>query len=240
MKFVYAETLAEGLLVIGLLIYGTRQIRMANAATPSVRAADARFLALGDSYTIGERVGDYERWPVQLAARLRDAGVKVTDPEIIATTGWTTDELKAGIAAREPKGPYDLVTLLIGVNNQFRGRDAGEYRTHLRRLLGRAVHFAGRHAARVLVVSIPDWGVTAFAEGRDRARIAREIDAFNAIAREEAAHSGAQWADITPISRRLGAKPEALAADGLHPSALAYTEWLAVITPAAAAMLAPR
>lgn len=228
--------------VVLLLLLGAGLALSPGDSRAAARAMRSRmrYLALGDSYTVGEAVSEDSCWPRQLAAALRARGIALQDPKIIARTGWTTDELDAAIDAAHPRGRYAFVTLLIGVNNQFRGRDAGEYRTHLRRLLGRAVHFAGRHAARVLVVSIPDWGVTAFAEGRDRARIAREIDAFNAIAREEAAHSGAQWADITPISRRLGAKPEALAADGLHPSALAYTEWLAVITPAAAAMLAPR
>lgn len=238
MKFVYAEALAEGLLVIGLLIYGTRQIRMANAATPSVRAADARFLALGDSYTIGERVGDYERWPVQLAARLRDAGVKVTDPEIIATTGWTTDELKAGIAAREPKGPYDLVTLLIGVNNQYRGRASAEYRSEFKGLLAQAIGFAGGEAARVVVVSIPDWGVTPFAAGKDHAAVGAAIDVFNAIGREEATAAGAGFVDITPTSRERHDAWEA--GDGLHPSGAQYTAWTRLILPAAQRALSRR
>lgn len=197
-----------------------------------------RYLALGDSYTIGEAVPEASRWPRQLAAALRGKGIELEDPQIIARTGWTTDELDAAIGAAPPHGSYAFVTLLIGVNNQYRGRDRGEYRAQFRHLLGRAVHFAGDQAAHVLVVSIPDWGATAFAAGRDRDRIAREIDAFNAIAREETAQAGARFADITPVSRALGASPDALAADGLHPSALAYTAWLSVITPAATAILA--
>jgi lysophospholipase L1-like esterase len=197
-----------------------------------------RYLALGDSYTIGEAVPDASRWPRQLAAALREKGIALQDPLIIARTGWTTDELDAAIDAAHPHGPYAFVTLLIGVNNQYRGRDRAEYRTQFRHLLGRAIRFAGDHAAHVLVVSIPDWGVTAFAEGRDRTGIAHEIDAFNAIALEETAQAGARFADITPVSRALGASPDALAADGLHPSAQAYTAWLSVITPAAMAILA--
>lgn len=238
MKFVSAEALAEGLLVIGLLIYGTRQIRMANAATPSARAADARFLALGDSYTIGEQVSASERWPVQLAARLRDAGVKVTDPEIIATTGWTTDELKAGIAARDPKGPYELVTLLIGVNNQYRGRSSAEYQGEFKGLLAQAIGFAGGAAARVVVVSIPDWGVTPFAAGKGHASIGTAIDAFNAIAKAEATAAGAAFVDITPTSRERHDAWEA--ADGLHPSGAQYTAWTRLILPAAQRALAHR
>lgn len=201
-------------------------------------ADSARYLALGDSYTIGEQVAASGRWPVQLAGLLRAAGAGVADPEIIATTGWTTDELAAGIAARAPTGPYALVSLLIGVNNQYRGRSAEQYRAEFRVLLSQAVGFAGGDARRVLVVSIPDWGVTRFAEGRDRAKIAREIDEFNAIGREESARAGAAWIDITPVSREP--HDDWLAGDGLHPSASQYAAWAQRILPAARRALARR
>lgn len=178
-----------------------------------------RYLALGDSYTIGESVAEAERFPAQLARRLGYA-----EPQVIARTGWTTDELNAAIDEADPKGPFDLVTLLIGVNNQYRGRSADEYRTQFTALLQRAIGFAGGEPRRVVVVSIPDWGVTPFAEGRDRARIAAEIDQFNAINREEAARAGTKWVDITPISR--GTDPALVAADGLHPSGKQYEEWM--------------
>jgi undecaprenyl-diphosphatase len=187
---------------------------------------DARYLALGDSYTIGESVPASERFPMQLA---RELGID--EPHIIAKTGWTTDELSVAIDAANPQGPFDLVTLLIGVNNQYRGRSADEYRTQFAALLGRAVGFAGGDANKVIVVSIPDWGVTPFAEGRDRAKIAREIDQFNAINREEAARAGAKWVDITPISR--GSDPALVASDGLHPSGKQYAEWVNAIAPLA-------
>src|SRR6267378_4763448 len=131
-----------------------------------------RYLALGDSYTIGERVEPGERWPAQLASLLRHEGLAALEPEIIARTGWTTDELMADIERAAPEGRFDLVSLLIGVNDQYRGRDAEEYRGPFRTLLERAVAFAGGEAGRVVVVSIPDWGATPFARGRDRARIA--------------------------------------------------------------------
>jgi lysophospholipase L1-like esterase len=187
-----------------------------------------RYLALGDSYTIGESVDASERFPVQLARTLN-----LGDPVIIAKTGWTTDELNAAIDAANPQGPFDLVTLLIGVNNQYRGRPADEYRTQFAALLQRAIGFAGGHASKVIVVSIPDWGVTPFAEGRDRAKIAREIDLFNAINREEAQRAGAKWVDITPISRR--SDPALVAADGLHPSGKQYAEWTAAVSAAVSA-----
>ena len=180
-----------------------------------------RFLALGDSYTIGEGVAERERWPGVLAARLAFA-----PPQIIAKTGWTTDELNAAIDDAAPRGPFDLVSLLIGVNNQYRGRDAGEYRREFVALLRRAIGFAGGDPSRVLVVSIPDWGVTAFAAGRDRDQIAAEIDRYNAINRDEAARAGARYADITGITREFS---EELAGDGLHPSAAMYRRWVEAI-----------
>src|SRR5688572_4092780 len=137
-----------------------------------------RFLAVGDSYTIGEAVAPADRWPEQLAALLRARGIDVDEIEIVATTGWTTDELDAGIDRAGPRGSFDLVSLLIGVNNQYRGLPLDEYRDQFRRLLDRAIDFVGGERSRVLVLSIPDWGVTPFAAGRERARIADEIDAF--------------------------------------------------------------
>jgi lysophospholipase L1-like esterase len=198
-----------------------------------------RFLALGDSYTIGEGVPPEERWPHQLAARLRAAGVPLQDPDTVAVTGWTTDELAAGMDAAEAErrvaGRYALVSLLVGVNNQYRGRDLGEYREEFRALLGRAVAAASGDAGRVLVLSIPDWGVTPFAEGRDRARIAREIAAFNHVNREEAEAAGARYVDLAPLSRAQG---DQVVGDGLHPNGAAYAAWAEAALPAARAALA--
>ena len=203
-------------------------------------AGEMRFLALGDSYTIGEGVPEAERWPVRLAALLRERGVPIGEPEIVARTGWTTDELSAAIDEADPRGPYALVTLLIGVNNQYRGRDAEEYRAELAALLRRAVGFAGGDASRVIVLSIPDWGVTPFAEGRDRARIAAEIDAHNAINRDEAARAGARYVDVTPQTRATGTDPAFLVSDALHPSGRAYAEWAQLALPAALEVLGGR
>lgn len=196
-----------------------------------------RYLALGDSYTIGEGVGQAERWSVQLARLLEEAGRRVAGPEFVAATGWTTAELLEGIAAAAPRGTFDLVSLLIGVNNQYRGLDPGEYRVELGTLLARAAAFAGGRAGRVLMLSIPDWAVTPFAEGRDRSRIAAEIDRFNEIGREESARRGARYVDVTPASRRAAADPTFLAADGLHPSGRMYAEWAQLALPEAVAAL---
>jgi len=201
--------------------------------TLSPTPAGLRILALGDSYTIGEGVAEEQRWPVQLAARLREQGRAVREPQIIARTGWTTDELSAAIDQARPDGTFDLVTLLIGVNNQYRGRSANEYREQFRALLGRSVGFAGGRADRVLVLSIPDWSATPYAMSFDRPRVASEIDAYNQINRQEADAAGAIYVDITPISRQAGADPELLAADGLHPSGKMYAAWVDLALPEA-------
>lgn len=204
-----------------------------SSTAPQHTAAELPFLALGDSYTIGESVADSERWPMQLAAWLRKQEIPMSDPQIIARTGWTTDELNAAIDAANPQGSFRMVTLLIGVNNQYRGRAADEYRGEFVGLLKRAVGFAGGDQSRVIVVSIPDWGVTPFAEGRDRTRIAQEIDLFNQIAQEETEAAGAHFVDITPASRKAAADPTLTAPDNLHPSGAMYTAWTELILPVA-------
>jgi lysophospholipase L1-like esterase len=178
-----------------------------------------------------------ERWPEQVAQALRGRGVAVGDPKIIARTGWTTDELSKAIDADRPEGTYALVTLLIGVNDQYRGRPAAEYRQPFVNLLHRAIAFAGGNARRVVVVSIPDWGATPFATGRDRAAIAAEIDRFNAISREDSARAGARWVDVTAISRRAASDRSLVAGDGLHPSAKMHGQWVEPIAAAAAEAL---
>lgn len=195
-------------------------------------------LSLGDSYTIGEGVPASERWPVQLVARLRAADVPAGDPTIIARTGWTTDDLARALESAELTGTYALVTLLVGVNDQYRGRPLERTRAQFVALLGRAVELAGGSPARVLVLSVPDWGVTPFARGRDRAKIAAEIDALNAMEREEVARVGAVWLDVTPTSRLAATDASLLAEDGLHPSGAMYARWAEAAEPLARAALA--
>ena len=197
------------------------------------------YLALGDSYTIGESVPEDGRWPVQLAHALRADGIALADPRIIAATGWTTDELEWGIDSVQDLGTFDFVSLLIGVNNQYRSRSAVGYGGEFHTLLLRAIRFAHGRADRVLVLSIPDWGVTPFAAGDKRGAeaIGSEIDAFNAAARTVCAKEGVAFVDITPVSRARGAEAEMLAADGLHPSAAMYTLWAQAALPVARALL---
>lgn len=191
-----------------------------------------RYLALGDSYTIGESVEEAERFPNQLASLLANEGVTV-DVKIIARTGWTTDELWRGIQAEVVEPPYDMVSLLIGVNNQYRGRGLEEYREGFIFLLNKAIEYAGGDVKRVVVFSIPDWGVTPFAYGRDTTQIANEIDAFNKVNLEESTKAGAHYVDVTPSSRLALNDKTLIASDGLHPSGKMYAEWAKSALPIA-------
>ena len=193
-----------------------------------------RYLALGDSYTIGEGVTPDERWPAQLARALRPA-YRGDAPEIIAQTGWTTDELAEAMKKHAFAPAYALVTLQIGVNNQYRGRELQNYRYEFGALLDRATELTTHNPARVVVVSIPDWGVTRFGResGRDLATVAREIDAFNAVNAEVSAALGAHYVDVTGLSRAGSAEQAMLVADGLHPSAAMYRRWTEAILPSA-------
>ena len=206
---------------------------------PNQNAAELCYLALGDSYTIGEGVDPESRWPVQLARALHSEGIPLADPHIIAATGWTTDELSTAIDAAEPLGTFDLVSLLIGVNNQYRGRGADDYRGEFDGLLARATAFAAGRADRVLALSIPDWGVTPFAiqSGRDRDLIATELDLYNATACEACAARGVAFVDIAPVSRERGGEDAMLADDGLHPSAAMYAQWARLALPVARRLL---
>lgn len=198
-----------------------------------------RFLALGDSYTIGEGVSVDACWPFIVTQQLRASGIVIDDPDIVAVTGWTTDELAAGMDQATLEPSYDLVTLLIGVNNQYRGRDLANYREEFAALLARTIALAGGDARHVLGVSIPDWGVTRFAktENRDGARIGAELDAFNTAAQQMVEAARGAWVDITPVSRQCADAPDMLADDGLHPSAMQYRLWAERIMPVARTVL---
>ena len=193
--------------------------------------APAAYLALGDSYTIGEGVEDADRWPVRLAAALRERGTLVTAPQSIAASGWTTDDLSAAMDAEQEQGSllpaYGLVSLLIGANNQYRERSVDEYAKHYAALLDRAISLAGGAPSHVLAVSIPDWGLTPYAQasGRDRKTIGREIDEYNSIAAHFCEQREVTWVDITDLTRRTEGN-DMLVADGLHPSPEMYRLWV--------------
>ncbi|MBT1689038.1 GDSL-type esterase/lipase family protein [Dawidia soli] len=183
-----------------------------------------KFLALGDSYTIGESVAPTERWPVQLAAALRQKGLSCPDPTIIATTGWRTDNLRDAIHQAHLKPTYTLVSLLIGVNNYYQGKSVEAYAPEFEGLLSTAIALAGGQRAHVFVVSIPDYGYTPF--GKDKQpTITLGIDRFNAANKAIAIRMGVTYIDITDISRRGLSETDLVASDGLHPSGKMYTAW---------------
>lgn len=190
------------------------------------------YLALGDSYTIGEQVPFAENFPNQAVQILRKSGLAFFAAEIIATTGWTTDELSNAIENTTTLENYDIVSLLIGVNNQYRGRSTTEFKIEFEHLLQKAIQFSGNRPHRVVVLSIPDWGVTPFAEGKDRKQIAEEIDLYNDICKTSAAAFKAHFINITASQRQDGCKTEFLAPDGLHPSGKEYKKWAAELSDA--------
>ena len=188
-----------------------------------------KFLALGDSYTIGESVEESERWPVQLQNSLVEMGYETEELKIIARTGWRTDDLERAIEADNPSEDYNLVSLLIGVNDQYQGRNTEWYRPRFTSLLGTAIELAGGNKNAVFVVSIPDYAYTPFGQRANPSRITSEIDEFNEINRLVSDSMGIRYFNITPISREGLAKTHYVADDGLHPSGEMYAEWVKLI-----------
>ena len=208
------------------------------AAPVPLPAPGVAYLALGDSYTIGEGAAVADRWPVQLARLAQQAGLGVQAPDIIARTGWTTAELQDAIrASGNHRTDYGLVSLLIGVNNQYRGQGLALYRAGFRALLATAVQFAGGRPGRVLVLSIPDWGQSPFAQGRDVAQIGREIDQFNAVARDECRQAGVACVDITPTTRAAAGDRSQFTADGLHYTGPHMQRWAQQALPVVQGLL---
>lgn len=207
-----------------------------SSATPLTSPAIS-YLALGDSYTIGEGETAAHRWPVQLATLARQQGLNLGEPTIIARTGWTTAELQEAIAVAHDTHTYGLVSLLIGVNNQYRGQSVALYRTEFRALLATAIAFAGGQPRHVLVLSIPDWGVTPFAHDRNQAQIAQEIDQFNAVAHEECQHADVAFVNVTPLTRAAAGQPNQFTADGLHYTGLHMRQWAALALPVVQSLL---
>lgn len=215
---------------------GDEQIQMEKEINQKLEGSFT-YLALGDSYTIGERVEEKERFPVQLVEKLNEANLNTNPPKIVAKTGWTTDELIAGIKNTDLEETFDLVTLLIGVNNQYRGRDTAEYRIQFNELLQTALDFAENDAKKVIVVSIPDYGVTPFAENRNPQNIGKEIDWFNKINMQETLKAESFYVDITQVSREAKTDASLITADKLHPSGKMYTLWVEQIFPVAKQIL---
>jgi lysophospholipase L1-like esterase len=189
------------------------------------------YLALGDSYTIGESVPEPQSFPYQLYSALNGQALSISPPTIIATTGWTTDDLISAITQSGLSGKkFAFVTLLIGVNDQYQHLSQDNYKIKFAEVLKTAIHFSHADASRVFVVSIPDYGVTPFAAGQD-AIIGPEIDQFNAINKAISLKAGVHYIDITPISRQAVNDPTLIAPDGLHPSAKMYQQWVSSLAP---------
>jgi lysophospholipase L1-like esterase len=212
----------RALIISGLMVL-VAAIASAQTKTPSMK-----YLALGDSYTIGESVAENERWPVQLAAALRNQGTKVGEPVIIATTGWRTDNLKNAINIAKLPSDFDMVSLLIGVNNQYQGKPIDQYKTEFEDLLNTAITLAKGNKENVFVVSIPDYGYTPFGKGKQE-KISRQLDAFNAACKEVTFQAGVAYFNITDISRKGLEDPTLVAGDGLHPSGKMYALWVDLI-----------
>ena len=186
---------------------------------------ELRMLALGDSYTIGESVKTDQRWPHQFVSELRKLGADAVVPDYIATTGWTTSNLLEGIAASlDSNREYNLVSILIGVNNQYQGLDISIYEPELRNIIDRALEITEQDTTKLFILSIPDYAYTQF--GKGDTIISKEIDVYNEINRGVALEYGITWIDITPISRRGLIEPGLVAGDGLHPSGEQYREWV--------------
>lgn len=217
------------ILIYFIIAFSFLSCKSTDLSEPMSKTTPLSYLALGDSYTIGEGVPENDRYPIQLVTELKNEGkVNFSAPQIIAKTGWTVDELDAGINAATTKSEgYDLVTLLIGVNNQYRGRPVADFEKEFEAMLQRAIEFARGKKEHVVVISIPDWGVTPFAIDRksDQAKVAKEIDSYNAAKKAICEKFNVMFIDITGDYRAIGPKPEMVVEDQLHPSGLVYARW---------------
>jgi len=190
-----------------------------------------RWLALGDSYTIGESVEELQRFPAQAISLLEKYNLSIEAPRYIATTGWTTEDLLTAITAQNPQGPFDIVSLLIGVNDQYQQRDTNGYGERFTECLEKAIALAGNKKEHVFVLSIPDYSVTPFAQHLDTTQIKKEINEFNVINKAITLSFNISYTDITPFTREAKNDASLIAVDGLHPSKKEYAKWAALLEP---------
>jgi lysophospholipase L1-like esterase len=195
------------------------------------------YLALGDSYTIGESVPAKKSFPYQLADQLIAGGIKVAQPRIIAQTGWTTADLIQAIKLEKLNTKYDFITLLIGVNNQYMNESIDTYRKEFKQLLSTAISCSKGGKATVFVISFPDWTVTPFGKRGSSREAAASVDKFNAVNKLETLNAGVNYIDISIVSRLADKDESLIAADGLHPSAKLYSQWVRQLYPAVKARL---
>lgn len=195
-------------------------------ATPATAQNDSiTFLALGDSYTYGASELRVNSWPIQLVSQLRKNKTTIKAPVIVAKPGWTTTDLLSGIEDEVANTKFDLVSLLIGVNNQYKNRDISIFKKEFPILLDKSIALAKDEPKNVIVLSIPDWSVTPFARFKDKSKIVKELETYNAIIKDEAIKSGTTYIDITKISRNALVNPSLMASDSLHPSKKMYRLW---------------
>lgn len=232
MKKVSSNLFVHGLAMMILLgIFACSKKDMTIITSTPVPAGTKSYLALGDSYTIGQSVDPTQRFPALTQNLLSSYGINMATPDYIATTGWTTADLLNAINNANLRTDYSVVTLLIGVNNQYQGKSLEEYKSQFNTLLQDAIKFASNDKNRVFVLSIPDYSVTPYAHGSDTAKIAREIDQFNAANLTISNNYGVHYLDITPISKEAKSHPELIANDGLHPSGIQYKRWADLLAP---------
>ena len=191
----------------------------------------SKFLALGDSYTIGQSVEVNERWPVQFLKELKATTNVIDTLQIIAQTGWRVDQLKEAMNSSDLEPPYGIVSLLIGVNNQFQGQNANDFRPEFIEILEKSLKLVENRTERLFVISIPDWGASPYGFGFDRAKVSKEINEFNSVVKEESEKRGLRYFDITTISRKALIDRTLIASDGLHPSGKMYKLWVDKMIP---------
>lgn len=201
------------------------EVAVVHTGSSTETTAGIKYLALGDSYTIGQSVPEKDRWPVLFAKSLSGNTISVTTTDILAKTGWTTANLLSAVYGYQPKENYDLVSLLIGVNNQFQGQSIDQFRIDFHELLLKSIAYTGGRANRVFVLSIPDWGCTIFGSG-SREEIGKSIDKFNLVVKEECLKEKILFIDITQLSRQALTDPTMLASDNLHYSAKMHQMWV--------------
>jgi lysophospholipase L1-like esterase len=214
----------------------TYQATPTDSITPPRNDTAKTYLALGDSYTIGQSVNENERFPAQTVALIKQQGIRLADPVYIAQTGWTSEDLQTAIANRNPSNA-DIVSLLIGVNDQYRGMDTSGYAIRFSQLLDKAIHLANGKKSNVFVLSIPDYSVTPFVSPDQKQRVSMQIDWFNAINKRIASAYGLSYTDITPSTREAATNPALIASDNLHPSGLEYKKWAETLAPKIKAVL---